>query len=202
MVSCLFPLVLNIPWYVLGLGLMVRVVGLGSQGPEFKSCSAIELIPGRVDSACHPSEVSKMSTSLLEWLIFSSILCRSRYPSMIVPNSLGDCFGSTNALCRAWSECNGYHGIFHEEDTSYLRHPEKNTNFCSKKYTNQLLSGETTEMQYHRWTPLICPSFSLPVEPTSMFSSISFVPPGLQDSSSPPSQIIPNTKPWSFLHPC
>ena len=48
-----------------GVGLMVRVVGLGSKGPEFKSCFAIELIPGGVDSACHPSEVSKMSTSLL-----------------------------------------------------------------------------------------------------------------------------------------
>ena len=48
-----------------GVGLMVRVVGLGSQGPEFKSCLAVEFIPGVVDSACHPSEVDKMSTSLL-----------------------------------------------------------------------------------------------------------------------------------------
>ena len=48
-----------------GVGLMVRVVGLGSLGPEFKSPSAVELIPGRVYSACHPSEVGKMSASLL-----------------------------------------------------------------------------------------------------------------------------------------
>ena len=48
-----------------GVGLMVKVVGLGSSGPEFKSCSAVELIPGGVNSACHPSEVGKMSASLL-----------------------------------------------------------------------------------------------------------------------------------------
>ena len=48
-----------------GVGLMVRVVGLGSEDPEFKSSLAVELIPGGVDSACHPSEVSKMSASLL-----------------------------------------------------------------------------------------------------------------------------------------
>ena len=34
-----------------GVGLMVRVVGLGSWGPEFKSRSAVESIPGGVDSA-------------------------------------------------------------------------------------------------------------------------------------------------------
>ena len=48
-----------------GVGLMVRVVGLGSSDPELKSHLAVELIPGGVDSACHPSEVSKMSASLL-----------------------------------------------------------------------------------------------------------------------------------------
>ena len=48
-----------------GVGFMVRVVGLGSEDPEFKSHSAVELIPGRVDSACYPSEVSKVSASLL-----------------------------------------------------------------------------------------------------------------------------------------
>ena len=48
-----------------GVGLMDRVAGLGSEGLEFKSCLAIELIPGVVDSACHPSEVDKMSASLL-----------------------------------------------------------------------------------------------------------------------------------------
>ena len=44
---------------------MVKVVGLGSQDAEFKSHSAVELIPDGVDSACHPSEVGKMSASLL-----------------------------------------------------------------------------------------------------------------------------------------
>ena len=44
---------------------MVRVVGLGSKDPEFKSCSAVEIIPGEADSACNPSEVGKMSASLL-----------------------------------------------------------------------------------------------------------------------------------------
>ena len=48
-----------------GVGIMVRVVSLGSQDPEFKSPSAVELIPGGVDSACHPSEDGKMSASLL-----------------------------------------------------------------------------------------------------------------------------------------
>ena len=48
-----------------GVGLMVRIAGFGSSGPEFKSRSAVELIPGRVNSACHPSEVGKMSTSML-----------------------------------------------------------------------------------------------------------------------------------------
>ena len=44
---------------------MVRVLGLGSKDPEFKSHSAVELIPGGVDSACHPSKVGQMSASLL-----------------------------------------------------------------------------------------------------------------------------------------
>ena len=44
---------------------MVWVVGFGSKGPEFKSCSAVELIPGGVHSACNPSEVGKMSASTL-----------------------------------------------------------------------------------------------------------------------------------------
>ena len=51
--------------YMPGVGLMVRVVNSGSQDPEFKSHSAVEVIPGGVDSACHPSEHDKMSTSLL-----------------------------------------------------------------------------------------------------------------------------------------
>ena len=48
-----------------GVGLMAGVVGLGSEGPEFKSHSAVELIPGGVDNAGHPSEVGKMSANLL-----------------------------------------------------------------------------------------------------------------------------------------
>ena len=48
-----------------GVGLMVWVVGFGSEGPEFKSRLAVELIPGGVNSACHPSEVGKMSASML-----------------------------------------------------------------------------------------------------------------------------------------
>ena len=44
---------------------MVRMVSLGSSGPEFKSHFSVELIPGGVDSACHPSEVVKLSASLL-----------------------------------------------------------------------------------------------------------------------------------------
>ena len=48
-----------------GVGLIVRVVCLGSQDPEFKSPSAVELIPGGVDQACRPSEVGKMTASML-----------------------------------------------------------------------------------------------------------------------------------------
>ena len=44
---------------------MVRVVGLGSEDPEFKSQLAVEFIPGGVDSASHLSEVGKMSASML-----------------------------------------------------------------------------------------------------------------------------------------
>ena len=79
-----------------GVGLMVGVVGFGSQGPEYKSHSAVELIPCGVDSACHPSEEGKMSTSLL-------VDCVGVSEARIVPNSQGDCLGSTNALHRVWS---------------------------------------------------------------------------------------------------
>ena len=48
-----------------GVGLMVRVVGLGYYDTEFKSQLAVELIPGGVDSACHPSELGKTSASML-----------------------------------------------------------------------------------------------------------------------------------------
>ena len=48
-----------------GIVLMVRVVGLGSLDPEFNSHFLLKFIPGGVDSACHPSEVGKMSANLL-----------------------------------------------------------------------------------------------------------------------------------------
>ena len=48
---------------------MVRVADFGSEGPEFKSRSAVELIPGGVNSACHPSEISKMSASMLLYCV-------------------------------------------------------------------------------------------------------------------------------------
>ena len=52
-----------------GVGLMVLVAGFGSSGPEFKSRSTVELIPGGVNSACHPSAVSKTSASLLIYCV-------------------------------------------------------------------------------------------------------------------------------------
>jgi len=52
-----------------GVGLMVWVVSLGSKDPEFKSHLAVESIPGGVDSARHPSEVGKMSASLLVFCV-------------------------------------------------------------------------------------------------------------------------------------
>ena len=48
-----------------GVGLMGRVAGFGSEDPEFKSRSAVELTPGGVNSTCHPSEIGKMSASFL-----------------------------------------------------------------------------------------------------------------------------------------
>ena len=62
-----------------GVGLMVRVVGLGSHDPEFKPHSAIELIPGGVNSACHPSEAGKMSASLLVYCV-GMATCLGLYP--------------------------------------------------------------------------------------------------------------------------
>ena len=44
---------------------MVRVVAWDPKGPEFKPRWATELIHQGVDSACHPSEVGEMSTSVL-----------------------------------------------------------------------------------------------------------------------------------------
>ena len=52
-----------------GVGLMVLVAGLGSWCPEFKSRSTVELIPGGVNSACHPSKVEKMSAIMLVYCI-------------------------------------------------------------------------------------------------------------------------------------
>ena len=52
-----------------GVGLIVRVAGFGSEDPEFKSRSAVELIPGGVNSSCHPSEVGKMSASMLVYCV-------------------------------------------------------------------------------------------------------------------------------------
>ena len=52
-----------------GIGLMVRMVGFGSKGPELKTHSAVELIPGGVDSACHPSKVGKISASMLVYCV-------------------------------------------------------------------------------------------------------------------------------------
>ena len=81
-----------------GVGLMVGVMGLGSYDPEFKPHSAVELIPGGVDSAL-PSFRGWQNECQL-----AGILCQSGNLSRIVSNSQGDCFGSTNALHRVWSQ--------------------------------------------------------------------------------------------------
>ena len=47
------------------VGLMVKVAVLGPSGPEFEPLSIVELTPDGVDSTCHPSEISEMSTSVL-----------------------------------------------------------------------------------------------------------------------------------------
>ena len=52
-----------------GVGLMVRAVGFGSEDPEFKSRSAVEFILCGGNSACHPSEVGKMSASMLVYCV-------------------------------------------------------------------------------------------------------------------------------------
>ena len=52
-----------------GVGLRARGVGLASKGPKFKSYSTVELIPGGVDSACHPSKVGKMSASMMVFCV-------------------------------------------------------------------------------------------------------------------------------------
>ena len=52
-----------------GVGLMVMVAGFGTSGPEFKSHSAVELIPSVDNSTCHLSEVGKMSASMLVYCV-------------------------------------------------------------------------------------------------------------------------------------
>ncbi len=47
------------------VGLVVKVAGLGPKGPEFETLFTIKLTRGGVDSACHPSKVGEMSTSVL-----------------------------------------------------------------------------------------------------------------------------------------
>ena len=81
-----------------GVDLMVRVVGLGSWDPEFKCHSAVELIPGGVDSACHPSEVGIMSACLLVSCV--GVVTRPG----LCPTAKETCLGSTNALHRVWSQ--------------------------------------------------------------------------------------------------
>ena len=56
---------LGVCLFMPGVGLAVRVAGFGSSGSEFISRSSVELIPGGVDSARHPSEVGRMSASML-----------------------------------------------------------------------------------------------------------------------------------------
>ena len=63
--SHLPALVVDINDLMPGVCLMCRVVGLGSSDPEFKSPSFVELIPGGVDSACHPSVVTMSASSLV-----------------------------------------------------------------------------------------------------------------------------------------
>uniref|UniRef100_A0A8C4Q8G2 Ephrin-A5a n=1 Tax=Eptatretus burgeri TaxID=7764 RepID=A0A8C4Q8G2_EPTBU len=76
-------------------------------------------------------------------------------------------------------------------------HPQ---GFCRAHMISlQTPSGESLKIQDHSSPPLICSSLFLPVESTSTFSSISFFPSRLQDSRSPPSEIITHPKPRSFL---
>ena len=46
---------------------------------SLKSHSAVELIPGGVDSACHPSEVGEMNASLLVSFV-GVVTCRGLCP--------------------------------------------------------------------------------------------------------------------------
>ena len=80
-----------------GVSLKVRVVGLGSLDSEFKSHSAIELIPGGVDSACHPSKVGKMSASLLVSCV-GVATCPGLCP---IAKEIAE---TAPTLCRVWSQ--------------------------------------------------------------------------------------------------
>ena len=67
-----------------GVGLAVMVAVLGPEGPEFEPWSTVQLAPGGVDSACHPSKVGEMSTSELGVITIRGDLRRSDDPSRTV----------------------------------------------------------------------------------------------------------------------
>ena len=48
-----------------GVGLAVTVAGLRPMSPEFQVPVSVELIPGGVDSPCHPSQVGEMTNVCL-----------------------------------------------------------------------------------------------------------------------------------------
>jgi len=70
---------------------------MGSEDPEFKSPLAVELIPGGVDSAWHPFEVSKIGTSLLVSCV--GVATRPGLDSIAKDTALA----APNALHRVWS---------------------------------------------------------------------------------------------------
>ena len=101
---------LKMQWYGKYSLVLAQWLGwrLGIRGSWVQASLLGESIHQGVDSACHPSEVGKMSISLLGWPSHSSILRQSGDLSRIVLNSEGDCFGSTNALYRVWSQWTGW----------------------------------------------------------------------------------------------
>ena len=98
-------------------------------------------------SACHPSEVGKMSTSLLGWLSHSCILRRSGDQSRIVPNSSGDCFSSTDALCRVWSPTGWMDGWISQPG----KHPELRGH-CSQARSWGIQNAFISQPHYHCFT--------------------------------------------------
>jgi len=94
-----------------GVCFMVGVVGLGSQGPRFKSHSAVELIPGGIDSARHPSEVSKMSASLLVSCVKVATrpgLCPISKETVEAASALCTEYGPNGWMdCNEWKEYRG-----------------------------------------------------------------------------------------------